>query len=548
MLTYPTLLEKFYHYEQTQPDRLFLSEPLRGKAQQHTWQQAGRQVRRMAAALQALSLAPQSRIAIIGKNSSHWIMADLAITMAGHVSVPIYPTVNAATLEQILLHSESKVLFVGKLDALEPIEKGIPAAVIKVSFPHWHWPGCTDWDRFTQGVAPLSNDPLPDPHALSCILYTSGTTGQPKGVMHSHYAHSYSLLTVMEALGEQLHQEIFFSYLPLSHIAERMVVEYCGIFTGGTIYFPESLQTFSYDLQRAQPTIFLAVPRIWEKFREEILKKIPQSLLQRLLELPLLGQLLKRQLRKKLGLGRARYVLSGASPLHPGLASWFSKLDIIIQEAYGMTENMALSTINRKHAARFGTVGQSYSGVALIIGPQQEVLVKSPANMLGYYKEPALTAASFDNGFLKTGDEGRLDADGYLTITGRLKDLFKTSKGKYVAPAPIEQRLLEYDLISQACVVGAGEASALALCMLQGSSLNREQLLPTLAAIRSTVNAQLELHEQLSKLVVVQEEWTIANGFFTPTLKIRRNMIDAHYGDRYALWLRHPDAVVWEGQ
>jgi long-chain acyl-CoA synthetase len=377
-------------------------------------------------------------------------------------------------------------------------------------------------------------------------LYTSGTTGNPKGVMHTHYAHAYSLLTVMEALGETLHNEVFFSYLPLSHIAERMVVEYCGIFTGGTIYFPESLQTFSKDLQAAQPTIFLAVPRIWEKFREEILKKIPPARLSFLLGLPLFGSLLRNVLKKKLGLSRVRFALSGASPLHPSLPVFFGQLGITIQEAYGMTENMALATINRKHSVRIGTVGQSYTGVELVIGAQNEILTKSPATMLGYYKEPELSAACFENGFLKTGDEGRLDADGYLTITGRIKDLFKTSKGKYVAPAPIEKLLMEHTLFAQVCVVGSGQSGALALCVLTiGEPTDRSELNARLSAIRSRVNQQLELHEQLVKLVMVAEEWTIANGFITPTLKIRRSVMDTHYESRYEQWLRSSDPIVW---
>jgi long-chain acyl-CoA synthetase len=546
-ISYPTLLEMFYRFEQEKANQVFLSEPIAGKARPHTWQAAGISIRKMAGALKDMNLPAGSRIAIIGKNSAHWIMADLAITMAGHVSVPIYPTVTAATLSQILTHSESQVLFVGKLDAFEPLQAGIPAAVRCIHFPHWVWSGCESWDHFIKNADPISTNVIPDPQSLSCILYTSGTTGDPKGVMHTHFAHSFSLLTVMDALGEELKDEVFFSYLPLSHIAERMVVEYCGIFTGGTIYFPESLATFSRDLEAAQPTIFLAVPRIWEKFREEILKKIPQQKLNILFGIPLIGGVLKKLMRKKLGLSRVKYALSGASPLHPSLPVWFSKLGIVIQEAYGMTENMALATINRKPTARFGTVGQSYSGVELFLGADNEVMVKSPANMLGYYKEPEMTAACFENGFLKTGDEGRLDQDGYLTITGRIKDLFKTSKGKYVAPAPIEKKLLEHPIISQACVVGSGESHALALCMLNPEAGDdRDQLQLVLSSIRQQVNQDLEYHEQIAKLIIIRDEWTIANGFFTPTLKIRRGAIDAHYGPQYAAWLLIKEEAIWE--
>jgi long-chain acyl-CoA synthetase len=167
--------------------------------------------------------------------------------------------------------------------------------------------------------------------------------------------------------------------------------------------------------------------------------------------------------------------------------------------------------------------------------------------MIGYYKEPELTALSFENGFLKTGDEGRLDEEGYLTITGRIKDLFKTSKGKYVAPAPIEKLLLEHTLFAQVCVVGSGLTGALALCVLTaGEVVEPSSITATMAVIRQQVNQQLEHHEQLLKLVIVKEEWTVANGLITPTLKIRRNSIDEHYGKRYAHWLCAAEEIVWE--
>jgi long-chain acyl-CoA synthetase len=227
------------------------------------------------------------------------------------------------------------------------------------------------------------------------------------------------------------------------------------------------------------------------------------------------------------------------------LPVFFNRLGIVIQEAYGMTENMALATINRKNAVKIGTVGPSYPGVELVIGPDNEVLTKSPANMIGYYKEPDLTAASFENGFLKTGDEGRLDEEGYLTITGRIKDLFKTSKGKYVAPAPIEKQLLEHSLIAQACVVGSGHSHALALCLLSESAPSNTKTLKTeLLRIKTHVNAQLPSHEQLATLVVVNEEWSIANGFLTPTLKIRRKEVDTYYSTRYADWLLSGDEAI----
>jgi long-chain acyl-CoA synthetase len=524
-----------------------LSEPVNGTAQNFTWKQAGEEIRRIVSALHSLGLPENSKIAILGKNSAHWILADLAIMMAGYVSVPLYPNISGATLQSILDHSESKAIFIGKLDNYEELAIGIPSSIIRICFPFYPKEDCLNWNELKGKYPPLLTDHWPDAMSMACILYTSGTTGTPKGVMHTYYAHSYSLLTVMEALGNDFHEEIFFSYLPLCHVAERMVCEYASVFCGGTIYFPESLETFSKNLQEAQPTVFLAVPRIWEKFQQEILKKIPQKTLNILLAVPGLSSLIKKKVKRTLGLSRAKHILTGASPIKPSLLYWFAKLDIIIQEAYGMTENMALSNINRKSTARFGTVGQSFKGVELRLDKDNEVQVKSPASMIGYYKEPELTKESFEDGFLKTGDEGFIDADGYLTITGRIKDQFKTSKGKYIAPEPLEKMLLESPHISQVCVVGSGQSHVLALGVLTKKVSLQEQgrLAVLLKDFLQNINAKLEHHEKLAKLVFVSEEWTVANGFFTPTLKIKRKSIDSYYGSYYSQWLQAGSEILF---
>jgi long-chain acyl-CoA synthetase len=307
------------------------------------------------------------------------------------------------------------------------------------------------------------------------------------------------------------------------------------------------METFAKNLADTKPTVFLAVPRIWEKMQEGILKKMPQKKLNRLLSIPIISSLIKRTIQKKLGLINAEYVFTGASPISPAVLHWYKKLGITIQEAYGMTENVALSHSNRKGAVRFGTVGQPYQGVDVRLGKDNEVQVKSPASMLGYYKEPALTAECFEDGFLRTGDEGSIDADGYLTITGRIKDQFKTSKGKYIMPAPIESKLLESSLAAQVCIVGSGMPSAMALCTLTESAKQQEQetLTKNLQEILAGVNHGLEQHERLSKLIVLPEEWTINNGLLTPTLKIKRKMIDASFGDKYEAWSKQPGHIVF---
>ncbi len=543
---FPTILEKFYGFEKSCAQKLFLAEPVKGVYQKFTWQEAGIEIRKMAAALQKMGFGKDDKIAILSKNCAHWIMTDLAIAMAGCISVPLYPNITPEALKEIIVHSESKAIFIGKLDNPEELRKGVPDELIRISFPFYPNKDCLQWNELISNLEPLQGKPLQDPQALACIVYTSGTTGQPKGVMHNFHAVAFAVDSFLKSY-PNLFGEVFFSYLPLCHVAERMLVECGAVFTGSTVYFVESMDTFSKNLQDTQPTVFLAVPRIWEKLQEGVLKKMPQEKMNRLLSIPIISGIIKKAIRKKLGLAKAKFIFTGASPINPALLTWFSKLGIIIQEAYGMTENVALSHSNRNGAVRFGTVGQAYHGVEVRLGKDNEVQVKSAANMLGYYKEPELSAESFEDGFLKTGDEGSIDKDGYLTITGRIKDQFKTSKGKYIMPAPIEGKMLQYPQLGQVCIVGSGMPNALALCTLAETARNadRKTLSTELKEILETINKGLEHHENLSKLVVLPDEWTINNGMLTPTLKIKRKMIDAGFGDNYEGWSRSTEPVLF---
>ena len=543
---YPTMIDKLCEFEKTKADKLFLAEPVKGVYQKFTWQQAGSQVRRMAEALQSLGLGKNDKVAILSKNCAHWIMADLAISMAGCISVPMYPNITPEALKEIIIHSESKAIFIGKLDNPEQLRTGVPEGLIEISFPFYPNKGCLDWNELIAPLAGIQGKPELDPLALACIVYTSGTTGHPKGVMHTFHAIGFAVNAFLDSF-PSVKEEIFFSYLPLCHVAERMLVECGALYTGSTVYFVESMDTFAKNLADTQPTMFLAVPRIWEKLQEGILKKMPQAKLDRLLSIPLVSAIIKYMIKKKLGLGKLNNVFTGASPINPALLVWFRKIGIEIQEAYGMTENLALSHVNRKGNVRFGTVGQTYNGVEVRLGKDNEVQVKSEASMLGYYKEPQLSEAVFEQDFLKTGDEGAIDENGFLSITGRIKDQFKTSKGKYVMPAPIESRLLQSQWISQGCVVGSGMPSAMVLCTLseQGKMQGEKSLQPALAGVLAEINQHLESHEQVSKMIILPEEWTIDNGLLTPTLKIKRKTIDLVFGEQYEGWSKYPEALIF---
>jgi len=279
--------------------------------------------------------------------------------------------------------------------------------------------------------------------------------------------------------------------------------------------------------------------------QEGVLSKMPQKKLSTLLSIPIISSIIKKAIKKKLGLSKARFIFTGASPISVALQEWFAKLDIIILEAYGMTENSALSHANRVGLHKFGTVGQSYTDVEVRLSAENEVQVKSEASMLGYFKEPQLTAESFEEGFLKTGDEGSIDEKGYLTITGRIKDQFKTSKGKYIMPAPIENKLLEHPLISQACVVGSGMSSPFVLCTLAPTAELPAGLDEELSGFLEQINKKLDHHERLSKVVICKEEWSIPNGLLTPTLKVKRKSIESYYGNNYDQWLKEDKKIIF---
>jgi long-chain acyl-CoA synthetase len=544
MANYPTLIDKFCAFEASQPDQLFLSEPVNGTYKNFTWAQAGQQVRKMAAALNAMGLGKDDKVAILSKNCAHWIMADLAISFAGCVSVPMYPNMTADSIQQILEHSEAKAVFFGKLDGADQMRKGVPEHLMVIGFPFYLEKNTQNWDDLIANQKPVEGNPVKDSKALATIIYTSGTTGQPKGVMHNFHAIGFAVDRFLNHI-PRIKKETFFSYLPLCHVAEKMLVKCGAIFTGSTIYFVENLDTFNANLVHTQPTVFLAVPRIWEKMQEGVLSKMPQKKLSTLLNIPIVSSVIKKAIKKKLGLSKARFIFTGASPISVSLQEWFAKLDIIILEAYGMTENSALSHANRVGHHKFGTVGQTYENVEVRLSAENEVQVKSEASMLGYFKEPGLTAESFEDGFLKTGDEGSIDENGYLTITGRIKDQFKTSKGKYIMPAPIETKLLEHPLISQACVVGSGMTSAFVLCTHTPTDQASESLGSDLSDYLDQVNSKLDHHERLSKMVICKEEWSIPNGLLTPTLKIKRKSIESYYGNNYDEWLKEEKKVIF---
>ena len=546
-----TPLDNLYQWENELATKVYLNQPLGGEWHTWTWKEFGTEVRKMAAVIRARGIEPGSRIALVSKNCAHWLMSDLAIMMSGCISVPIYPNVNADTVSYILKHSAAKLLFVGKLEAHDwrEMKKGVPAGMDCISFGIY---GLDEqdyptWDEVAAEVEPMTENPRPSPEDVMTIIYTSGTTGTPKGVVHKYISPAYASQAIFSEFGIGQNDR-FFSYLPLSHIAERMLVMMGTTGSGASVHFAESLDTFAENLRTCRPTVFLAVPRIWAKFQTGVFAKFSPSRLNLLLSIPLLGGILRKKIRAALGLDQAKTLLTGAAPIPVSLLKWYDKLGMTIYEVYGMTENSAYSHSNLPGRRKPGTVGQTLEGVETKITDEGEICVKSIVNMVEYYREPEKTAETLRDGWLHTGDKGEIDAEGYVRITGRVKDIFKTSKAKYVAPSPIEMKLSKNDFVEQVCVVGTGIPQPIALVVLSPDARAKAQDLIK-ASLNDTlqeVNPTLEHHERLQKLVVVRDEWTPENGILTPTLKIKRGAVDDRYQIHYEKWYEGGKGVVWE--
>ncbi len=545
-----TPLRRLYHWEKNRPDVIHFTQPVGGgRVVDYTWREALDQVRRMAAHLRSLNFPPQSQIALFSKNSAHWMMADWAIWMAGHVTVPLYPSLNAETIRYILEHSESKLLFLGPLDEWEDMRPGIPAGLARVSLPFAPATDSAQWDDIIARTEPLKGTPDRDRAELATIIYTSGSTGFPKGVMHCFNTFGVvgSHFKTLIPIGEE---DRMLSYLPLAHALERVGIENLSTYYGCRVFFSESLATFVADLRRAAPTFFLSVPRLWTKFQLGVFSKVPKEMLDALLANPDTRDETRRQVLEQLGLQHVRFAGTGSAPLPATTIAWYRDLGLELLEGYGMSENFAYSHFNRPGQTRLGYVGHADPGVECRIAENGEIQVKSPGDMMGYFKEPEKSREAFtEDGFLKTGDMGQLDEEGRLKITGRVKELFKTSKGKYVAPVPIENKLGYHSKIEVVLVGGNAQPATFALIQLAADAKapsDRAALEAELSDLVDRTNATLDPHEQMEFAVLVKDPWTIESGFLTPTMKVKRSVIEARYEPKVEGWFKARRKIIWE--
>jgi len=549
-------LQRLDYWEATAPHKVCFTQPMgQGVVQTFTWSAAADEVRRMANHLQSLGLTPGSRIAIWGKNTAHWIMADWAIWMAGHVSVTLYPTLAAKTVRQILSRSGASLLFIGKLDDQDAMRAGVPEHFPCIYLPLGPQGRGTNWADIVKGQSPLRGEVLRPADDLCTVMYTSGTIGDPKGVMHSFGTFQTNTARWLKRFPLD-EKDRMLSYLSLAHIAERGFVEHTLLATGMQVFFSESQETFIQDMHRARPTFFHSVPRLWLKVREGVHTEVPQKKLEMLLKTPVLNRVVQKRILTALGLDQCRVASCGAAPMAPELLRWYGALGLNLIELYGMAETGFTHSTDVQHPLS-GSVGQSLDGVECRLDPQSsEVQVRSDGLMLGYFLEPELSAQAFTfDGWLHTGDRGSIDAQGNLRLEGRLEDLFRTSKGVYVAPAAIEALLAAIPGVEASCVVGANLAQPLAVLALSAKLLEkagdphgRSQLESILEPELMLLNKQLCPQERLSCLVLDQKPWTVASGFITPTLKVKRHKVTQAYGSFFGIWTAQGKAVVWPEQ
>ena len=546
-------LQRLYHWEANAPHRVCFTQPMgQGVVQTFTWSEVADEVRRMAHHLQSLDYTPGSRIAIWGKNTAHWIMADWAIWMAGHVSVTLYPTLDIKMVRHILSHSGASLLFIGKLDDHDALRAGVPEQLPCIHLPLGPKGPGVGWSDIVKVQSPLQGEVLRPADELCTVMYTSGTTNKPKGVMHS-----FGTFQTNTAQGLQRfpldENDRMLSYLSLAHIAERGFVEHTLLATGMQVFFAESQETFLQDMQRARPTFFYSLTRLWLKVREGVHAEVPQKKLEMLLKTPVLNRVVQKKILTALGLDQCRLAACGAASMPPELSRWYGALGLNLIDVYGMTETGFTHSTNVQRLLP-GSVGQSLDGVECRLDPQSsEVQVRSDGLMLGYFLEPELSAQAFtSDGWLHTGDRGSLDAQGNLRLSGRLEDLFRTSKGEYVAPAAIEALLAVIPGVEACCVVGANMSQPLAILALSTEMREkaldphgRSQLESFLEPQLMLLNKRLEPHNQLSCLVLDQIPWTVDLGFITPALKVKRHKVIEAYGSFLGNWSAQGKAVVW---
>ncbi|WP_046223364.1 AMP-binding protein [Vibrio sp. ECSMB14106] len=546
----PTPNDMILKWAEERPDEVYLKQIINRQFVEFTYKEVADKALKLASALEALGAKPGDRVALVSKNCAEWFICDLAMMLGDFVSVPIFPTAGADTIQYCIEHSESKIVIAGKLDDATATQKVLDdnPSLISISLPYDSAAKCHHtFEELIDKHEPSTKRPQHHDDKLMSLVYTSGTSGLPKGAMLTYGAFTWSVQRLIDHIGIQPGDRLF-SYLPLAHITERVYIFGSSVMGGVVTAFPESLDTFIDDVKMHRPTLFISVPRLWTLFQQRIQDKLPQKKLNFLLKIPFINNIIKKKLADGLGLDQARVLGCGSAPVSPALLAWYESVGLHITEAWGMTESFAYSTLNYPFRAdKIGTVGNAGPGIELKIAEDEEILVRGKGLFSGYYKNDIATQESFNSeGWLHTGDIGDIDSEGYLTIRGRKKDTFKTAKGKFVAPVPIENKLFEYSRVEMMCLIGLGLPGPILLVVPHDfPNFDRARYESTTKRVIEKMNEQLGSHEKIKGVLMIKEPWSIDNGVLTPTLKIKRHILEQKYHEVGHNWPKDK-LVVWE--
>lgn len=543
-------IQEFLRRVELHPNKVYLRQPVNGVWNEYTWAQTADQVARMAAALKDIGIAPGDVIATSGRNTAHWIMADLAALSIGACNVGLYPKMSGEHIQFVLNHCGAKAVVLNPAEDVANVAANTPAGVKKIGTPYEEVNCDVDyqWDELVAKYDPIAEAHEASDTDLATLIYTSGTTGDPKGVELRLGGVKWGMGGLIELLGKADPEPRWFSYLPLAHVFERGVVGLASIYMGAEVSFLENLNTFQRDLASVAPTRMVGVPLIWQRLQAGILQKMPEKKLNTLLKIPVISGVVKKKIREGLGLQNSVINISGAAALAPATIEFFTKLGLPISQGYGMSENMAYTSIDFPTHNMIGSVGKPLPGCETRIDDSGELLIRHPAVFSGYYKDPAKTAETItEDGWMHTGDRARIDDNGYIFITGRVKDIFKTDKGKYVSPGPIESKLGKNGLIESLCLIGAGQKQPVMILTTSAAAndLSDEEVAASIEASVIELNKELENHEFIAKTIVSRKQWTIEDGHYTPTMKVRRHFIEELYNDQIAGWYKEDADVIW---
>ena len=579
----PTRLFEFISYQNDNaPLEKSFTTKYNGKWESISSQTFCDQAESISNALIELGIQSQDKIAMISSNNrTEWSLMDVGLLSIGAVNVPIYPTISSKDYEYILNHSESQYCFVSDqevYDKVMAIKKNVNSLKKVYSFDHIE--GCAHWSELLeagkekphQETVQKRRDKVKS-EDLATIIYTSGTTGVPKGVMLSHNNVVSNVISSSKRLPLTIGNATALSFLPVCHIFERVIL-YIYMYNSVSVYFAESVETIADNLREVKPEVMTAVPRLLEKVYDKIYAKgeelsgVKQNLFYWAVniglkyepyrqngawyefKLKVAKKLILSKWKEALG-GNLELICSGSAPLQPRLQRVFTAAGMTLVEGYGLTETSPVISVcdMRSNNFKIGTVGKIIDSVQIKIADDGEILCKGPNVMMGYYKEEKLTDDVMTGDFFHTGDIGEIDEDGFLKITDRKKEMFKTSGGKYIAPQVIENQLKQSLFIEQIMVVGSGRKMPTALIQpnvefvlkwLDDKGINCDSLNNAVKETKliQVFQSEIDVHnqyfgswEQIKKFKLTPNEWTIVDGHLTPTMKLKRKVIAEKYSD-----------------